>query len=208
LVARARVRIVSGIQAYAALQHLRSGPAANPDPDALRLFEAHQADLGYGLLLLRSTNDPAAATDAQIDAAAWSTVPNVPVLFWCFRAMVGLGLFFIALFATAFYLASRHRFDSHRWFLKVAFFSLPLPWIAVELGWIVAEYGRQPWVVDGVLPTFLGVSRTGIGNVWLSLLGFVVFYTALAVVDLFLIVRTVRSGPDGLGYWPVAEAAP
>jgi cytochrome bd ubiquinol oxidase subunit I len=208
LVARARVRIVSGIQAYAALQHLRSGPAANPDPDALRLFEAHQADLGYGLLLLRSTNDPAAATDAQIDAAAWSTVPNVPVLFWSFRAMVGLGLFFIALFATAFYLASRHRFDSHRWFLKVAFFSLPLPWIAVELGWIVAEYGRQPWVVDGVLPTFLGVSRTGIGNVWLSLLGFVVFYTALAVVDLFLIVRTVRSGPDGLGYWPVTEAAP
>jgi cytochrome d ubiquinol oxidase subunit I len=202
------VRIVSGIQAYAALQHLRSGPAANPDPDALRLFEAHQADLGYGLLLLRSTNDPAAATDAQIDAAAWSTVPNVPVLFWSFRAMVGLGLFFIALFATAFYLASRHRFDSHRWFLKVAFFSLPLPWIAVELGWIVAEYGRQPWVVDGVLPTFLGVSRTGIGNVWLSLLGFVVFYTALAVVDLFLIVRTVRSGPDGLGYWPVTEAAP
>jgi cytochrome bd ubiquinol oxidase subunit I len=208
LVARARVRIVSGIQAYAALQHLRSGPAANPDPDALRLFEAHQADLGYGLLLLRSTNDPAAATDAQIDAAAWSTVPNVPVLFWSFRAMVGLGLFFIALFATAFYMASRHRFDSHRWFLKVAFFSLPLPWIAVELGWIVAEYGRQPWVVDGVLPTFLGVSRTGIGNVWLSLLGFVVFYTALAVVDLFLIVRTVRSGPDGLGYWPVTEAAP
>jgi cytochrome bd ubiquinol oxidase subunit I len=208
LVARARVRIVSGIQAYAALQHLRSGPAANPDPDALRLFEAHQADLGYGLLLLRSTNDPAAATGAQIDAAAWSTVPNVPVLFWSFRAMVGLGLFFIALFATAFYLASRHRFDSHHWFLKIAFFSLPLPWIAVELGWIVAEYGRQPWVVDGVLPTFLGVSRTGIGNVWLSLLGFVVFYTALAVVDLFLIVRTVRRGPDGLGYWPVAEAAP
>jgi cytochrome d ubiquinol oxidase subunit I len=208
LVARTRVRIVSGIQAYAALQHLRSGAAANPDPDALRLFEAHQADLGYGLLLLRSTNDPAAATDAQIDAAAWSTVPNVPVLFWSFRAMVGLGLCFIALFATAFYLASRHRFDSHRWFLKVAFFSLPLPWIAVELGWIVAEYGRQPWVVDGVLPTFLGVSRTGIGNVWLSLLGFVVFYTALAVVDLFLIVRTVRNGPDGLGYWPVAEVAP
>jgi cytochrome bd ubiquinol oxidase subunit I len=208
LVARARTRIVSGIQAYAALQRLRSGAAANPDPDALKLFEAHQADLGYAMLLLRSTNDPATATDAQIDAAAWSTVPNVPVLFWCFRAMVGLGLFFIALFATAFYLASRHRFDSHQWFLKVAFFSLPLPWIAVELGWIVAEYGRQPWVVDGVLPTFLGVSRTGIGNVWLSLLGFVVFYTALAVVDLFLIVRTVRSGPDGLGYWPAAEAAP
>jgi cytochrome d ubiquinol oxidase subunit I len=122
--------------------------------------------------------------------------------------MVGLGLFFIALFATAFYVATRHRFDSHRGFLKIAFYSLPLPWIAVELGWIVAEYGRQPWVVDGVLPTFLGVSRTGIGNVWLSLLGFVIFYTALAVVDVFLLVRTIRRGPDGLGYWPVTGGTP
>ena len=198
-----RARIVKGINAYAALQKLRADPRAAPDPAVLQRFEADQADLGYGLLLLRFTDDPAAATPQQIDAAAWSTVPNVPVLFWSFRAMVGCGLFFIALFATAFYLASRHRFDRNRWFLKVAFWSLPLPWIAIELGWIVAEYGRQPWVVDGVLPTFLGVSRTSAGNVWLSLLGFVVFYSALAVVDGFLIVRTVRQGPDGLGYWPV-----
>ncbi len=207
LVARARARIAGGTQAYAALQRLRSGPADRPDPGALQIFEAHQADLGYGLLLLRYTDDPATASPQQIDAAAWSTVPNVPVLFWCFRLMVGLGLFFIAMFATAFYLASRHRFDAHRWFLKVAFFSLPLPWIAVELGWIVAEYGRQPWAVDGVLPTFLGVSRTAIGNVWLSLSGFIVFYTALAVVDVFLIARTIRHGPDGLGYWPMKTPA-
>jgi cytochrome bd ubiquinol oxidase subunit I len=208
LVARARARIVSGAQAYAALQRLRAAPPDKPDADTLHSFQANEADLGYGLLLLRYTNDPAAATAQQIDTAAWSTVPNVPVLFWCFRLMVGLGLFFIALFATAFYLATRHRFESHRGFLKVAFYSLPLPWIAVELGWIVAEYGRQPWVVDGVLPTFLGVSRTGIGNVWLSLLGFVIFYTALAVVDVFLLARTIRRGPDGLGYWPVTGGTP
>lgn len=116
--------------------------------------------------------------------------------------MVALGLYFIFMFAAAFYLSTRHRFEQNRWFLKLAFWSLPLPWIAIELGWIVAEYGRQPWAVDGVLPTFLGVSRTAIGNVWLSLLGFVVFYTALAVVDAFLMVRTIRRGPDGLGYWP------
>jgi cytochrome bd ubiquinol oxidase subunit I len=207
LVARARMHIAGGMLAYGALQRLRSGPAEQPNAGALQIFEAHQADLGYGLLLLRYTDDPATATAQQIDAAAWSTVPNVPVLFWSFRVMVGLGLIFIALFSTAFYLASRHRFDRHPWFLKVAFFSLPLPWIAVELGWIVAEYGRQPWVVDGVLPTFLGVSRTGIGNVWLSLLGFVVFYTGLAVVDVFLIARTIRRGPDGLGYWPLQTAA-
>jgi cytochrome d ubiquinol oxidase subunit I len=200
LVARARARVISGVEAYSALQVLRAGPAESPDAQALQRFEANQADLGYALLLLRFTDNPAAATPQQIDAAAWSTVPNVPVLFWSFRFMVALGLFFIALFATAFYLATRHRFDRHPWFLKTAFFSLPLPWIAVELGWIVAEYGRQPWAVDGVLPTFLGVSRTAAGNVWFSLVGFVVFYSALAAVDAFLLTRTIRRGPDGLGY--------
>jgi cytochrome bd ubiquinol oxidase subunit I len=202
LVARARARVVSGMEAYSALQVLRAGAAESPDAQALQRFEANQADLGYALLLLRFTDNPAAATPQQIDAAAWSTVPNVPVLFWSFRFMVALGLFFIALFATAFYLATRHRFDRHPWFLKVAFFSLPLPWIAVELGWIVAEYGRQPWAVDGVLPTFLGVSRTAAGNVWFSLVGFAVFYSALAAVDVFLLTRTIRRGPDGLGYSP------
>jgi len=111
------------------------------------------------------------------------------------------------LFAAAFYLSARHRFDRHPWFLKMAFWSLPLPWIAIELGWVVAEYGRQPWAVDGVLPTFLGVSPTAVGNVWASLLGFVVFYTSLAVVDVYLMARTIRRGPDGLGYWPVAASA-
>ena len=200
LVARARSRIISGIEAYSALQLLRASDA--PDAEVLRRFETNQEDLGYALLLLRFTDNPAAATAKQIDDAAWSTVPNVPVLFWCFRLMVGLGLYFIALFATAFYLATRHRFDRHPNFLKLAFFSLPLPWIAIEVGWIVAEYGRQPWAVDGVLPTFLGVSRTSAGNVWWSLIGFVIFYSALAVVDAFLLVRTIRRGPDGLGYLP------
>jgi cytochrome bd ubiquinol oxidase subunit I len=206
LVARNRARIESGMGAYADLQLLRSGNADSPDPQVLKRFEAKQDDLGYALLLLRYTNDPAAATVQQIDAAAWSTVPNVPVLFWSFRVMVGLALYFIALFATAFYLASRHRFERHRWFLWLAFFSLPLPWVAIELGWIVAEYGRQPWVVDGVLPTFLGVSKTAAGNVWLSLAGFMVFYSALAVVDAFLLVRTIKRGPEGLGYWPAQES--
>jgi cytochrome d ubiquinol oxidase subunit I len=203
LVAGNRVRIESGIEAYAALKELR----ANPGDPALRArFAAHQRDLGYGFLLLRYTQDPAAATPQQIDAAAWSTVPNVLVLFWSFRVMVAIGFFLIALFATAFYLASRHRFTENRWFLRVAFWSLPLPWIAAELGWIVAEYGRQPWAIDGVLPTFLGASPVPAAEVWLSLSGFMVFYSALAVVDVFLLRRMIRRGPDGLGFWPPAPS--
>ncbi|MGA7824788.1 MAG: cytochrome ubiquinol oxidase subunit I, partial [Steroidobacteraceae bacterium] len=202
LVAHTRARIASGIEAYAALRALRANPA---DGGAQARFALHRADLGYGLLLLRFVSDPARATPEQIEAAAWSTVPNVPVLFWSFRVMVGLGLYFIALFATAFYLASRHRFMQTRWFLRLAFCSLPLPWIAAELGWIVAEYGRQPWAVDGLLPTFLAASPVPRADVWLSLTGFVVFYSALAAVDVYLLVRMIRSGPEGLGYWPPRE---
>jgi cytochrome d ubiquinol oxidase subunit I len=203
LVARARTRIRSGIEAHAALGVLR----AHPDDGAARaLFEEHRADLGYGLLLLRYVADPSRATPADIEKAAWSTVPDVAVLFWCFRLMVGLGLFFIALFAIAFYLSARHRFERHRWFLLTACFSLPLPWIAAELGWIVAEYGRQPWAIDGVLPTFLGASPVPATNVVLSLCGFAIFYSALAAVDVYLLVRMIRRGPEGLGYWPPAPA--
>jgi cytochrome d ubiquinol oxidase subunit I len=203
LVARARVRIASGIEAHAALQALRRNPA---DAAARERFEAHKADLGYALLLLRYTDNPASATHEQIEEAAWSTVPDVPTLFWCFRFMVGLGLFFILLFATAFYLSIRHRFEQSRRFLRLALWSLPLPWIAAELGWVVAEYGRQPWAIDGLLPTFLAVSATPAGNVMLSLTAFVLFYSALAVADVYLMVRTVRRGPDGLALWPSAPA--
>jgi cytochrome d ubiquinol oxidase subunit I len=199
LVERAKQRVQGGMLAHAALQALR---ADHSDARARSEFDAHRADLGYGLLLLRYTSNPAAATPEQIDRAAWSTVPDVPVLFWSFRLMVAVGLFLIALFATAFYLASRHRFDQNRWFLKLALCSLPLPWIAAELGWIVSEYGRQPWAIDGILPTFLGVSMRSAATVWMSLIGFIVFYTSLAVVDVYLMVRMIRQGPDGLGYWP------
>jgi cytochrome d ubiquinol oxidase subunit I len=193
-----KARIRRGIAAYDTLHELRTQPR---DPAKRAAFSALRDDLGFGLLTLRYTNVPAAADDALIERAAWDTVPNVPVLFWSFRIMVGLGLFFIGLFAWAFYLASRRRLE-HPLFLRIALWSLPLPWVAAELGWIVAEYGRQPWAIDGVLPTFLGVSSTTSTQVIASLVGFVVLYTGLAVVDVLLMLRAIRSGPDGFGLWP------
>ena len=202
LVEQNKLRIGRGIQAYAALQALRADPQ---NPDKRARFLDLRSDLGFGLLTLRYTGDPAKADAVMIDRAAWSTVPNVPVLFWSFRIMVALGLFFIGLFAYAFYLASTRRLDRPR-FLRVVLWSLPLPWVATELGWIVAEYGRQPWAIDGVLPTFLGVSSTSAGQVTASLIGFVVLYTGLAVVDVMLMRRTIKGGPDGLNFWPLRAA--
>jgi cytochrome d ubiquinol oxidase subunit I len=205
LVEEAEQRIADGVKAYTAMQRLR----ANRDDSAARAeFELHKADLGYALLLKRVMTDPARANAGEIKAAAASTIPNVPVLFWSFRLMVGCGMYFIAMFAYSFWLASRRELDRHRWYLKVALWSLPLPWLAIELGWIVAEYGRQPWAIEGVLPTALGVSSVTAAQVATSLIGFVLFYSALAIVDAFLMLRYTRRGPDGLGMWPDQSTGP
>ena len=201
LVDDAAKRIENGRIAYAALQRLRSN---RDDAQARADFDAHKADLGYALLLKRDLADPAQATAADMQRAAADTIPNVPLLFWAFRIMVGCGMYFIALFAWSFWLASKRRLDAKRWYLKLALWSLPLPWLAAELGWIVAENGRQPWAIEGVLPTALGVSSVSAGQVLFSLIGFVVFYTALAVVDVVLMLKYTRRGPDGLGMWPPA----
>ena len=204
LVEDADRRIRNGLVAYEALQKLH---ANRNDAQARADFEAHKSDLGYALLLKRSLEDPRKATDADIGKAATSTIPNVPVLFWAFRLMVGCGLWFIALFAFSFWLSARRELDRYRWYLKAALFSLPLPWIAAELGWIVAEYGRQPWAIEGVLPTALGVSSVSVAQVATSLAGFVIFYSALAIVDAVLMAKYARRGPDGLGMWPPQAAS-
>ena len=193
LVEHNKGRIRSGMIAYAALDQLRHDRA---NPVLRDQFNAHQTDLGYALLLKRYTDDVARADDRMIAEAANATVPNVPVLFWSFRVMVGLGFYFILLFAAGFFFASRRALLEKRTFLKLALWSLPLPWIAAEFGWVVAEMGRQPWTIDGVLPTFLSASSTAVGNVWVSLGGFVLFYSTLLVVELFLMIKYAKLGPQ------------
>ena len=201
LVKLADMRIRSGLIAYDALAKLR-GDRGNA---ALRAqLDEHVGDLGYALLLKGVRPDVAQASEADIAKAAQSTIPNVPVLFWSFRLMVACGFWLVLLFGTAFYLSATRRLARYRWFLIAALLSLPLPWLAAELGWVVAEYGRQPWVIEGVLPTSLGVSSTSAGNVLFSLLGFVLFYSGLAVADLYLMVKYIRLGPDKTLGHPVA----
>ena len=202
LVERNKGRIAEGIRAHQALQAVKADPK---NPAKRAAFNAVREYLGYGLLTLRYVDDPAKADTAVIERAAWDTVPNVPVLFWSFRIMVGLGFYFIALFALAFYFSARRKLDNPL-LLRFAMYSLPLPWIAAELGWVVAEYGRQPWAIDGVLPTFLGVSSTSGAQVTGSLVGFALLYTTLALFDVFLMRKMVKAGPEGLKLWPLPDA--
>ncbi len=103
----------------------------------------------------------------------------------------------MALFVVGFYLLLKRKLPMQRWYLYAAFCSLPLPWIAAELGWVVAEYGRQPWIVHGILPTFMGSSSISVAQVLISLSGFFLFYTVLAIIEVYLMVKYIRLGPDG-----------
>lgn len=204
LVATAEGRIQDGVMAYDALEKLK----VNPDDKAARgIFELHKRNLGYAMLLKRYVADPRLADQATIRKAAFDTVPNVPVMFWIFRIMAGLGFLFIAFFATAFLLATMRRLDQ-KWFLRLAVLLMPLPWLAAEAGWILAEFGRQPWVVEGVLPTFLGASSLTKPQIWLTIIGFTALYGTLAVVEVGLIVRTVKKGPYGHREEPPPDQSP
>ena len=194
--AKNRERIVNGIVAVVALEALR---ANRDDPVAERTLAATKGDLGFGLLLKKYTADVRAATPEMIERAVADTVPRVAPMFWSFRIMVGLGFLMLALFALSFWSTLRTECAARPWLLRWAVAMLPAPWIASELGWFVAEYGRQPWTIYGVLPTHLSVSSLSVGSLYGSLAGFVGFYTLLLAVEVYLMVRFARQGPGSLG---------
>lgn len=123
--------------------------------------------------------------------------PPVMSTFLSFRAMVALGLVFVILSLAAFVMARRDTLEQSTIFLKIMLYALPLPYIAGQLGWLVAELGRQPWIVYGILKTSDGVSKAvSQTQVWASLIGFTLLYGTLAVVDVYLLSKNARKGPD------------
>jgi cytochrome d ubiquinol oxidase subunit I len=190
-----RERIKNGMIAYENLQIIRQN---KNDAAAKAKFEEHQADLGYGLLLKRYAPNVVDATPEQIEIATRRSIPKVAPIFWSFRIMVFSGVTMLFIFAAAFYFNARHTAHRKRWLLKLAFYGIPLPWIASELGWIVAEYGRQPWTIAEILPTHLSSSSLSVGQLHFSLAGFGIFYTVLLGIELFLMIKYIRLGPSSL----------
>ena len=152
--------------------------------------------LAYGLLLKKYTESVTDASEQQISQAANDLKPHVLPLFFSFRIMVLCGFFFIFLFATGFLLSVKRKLHTTRWYWHIAFWALPLPWIAAELGWVIAEYGRQPWVVQGILPTAMASSSVSASNILTSLISFIVFYSVLAMVEIYLMIKYIRLGPE------------
>lgn len=187
-----RERIKNGIQAVTALEALRK----DQKNETLRAnFEQYKDDLGFGLLLKKYVADVSQATPEMIEQAVNDTIPRVAPMFWSFRLMVAMGFSMLVLFALSAWYSVKGTFAAKPWLLRWAVWFLPVPWLACELGWFVAEYGRQPWTIYGVLPTHLSVSTLSVGSLYGSLAGFIGFYTLLLIIEMFLMIKFVRKGP-------------
>lgn len=188
-------RLRDSKQTYALFEKIRQGEATDEEKAE---FQEIKGNLGFALHLKQYAPNVVDATEEQIQKAAIDTIPHVAPIFWSFRIMVAAGFTMLGIFALAFFYTARRTVFTKRWFLWISFLSLPLPWIAIETGWFVAEYGRQPWAVGEILPTSAAVSSLTYNDILASLIGFVVFYTILLIIEVYLMQKFARLGPSSL----------
>ncbi|MGL4734065.1 MAG: cytochrome ubiquinol oxidase subunit I, partial [Enterovibrio sp.] len=177
------------------LEKLRAGERTTEN---IEKFSVLKQDLGYGLLLKAQTDKVVDATEAQIKQAAKDTIPQVAPLFWSFRIMVGCGVAMLALFGMAFYQTYKQKICEKPWLLKASLWAMPLPWIAVEAGWFIAEYGRQPWAVGEILPVNIAASNLTANDILMTIGLVVTLYTLFLIVEVYLMLKFARLGPSSL----------
>ncbi|MCF8332245.1 MAG: cytochrome ubiquinol oxidase subunit I [Bacteroidales bacterium] len=144
----------------------------------LETFKANFQYFGYGFL-----NNPG------------DIIPNVPLTFYSFHIMVGLGFYFLIFFVLILFFLFKNTLQNKRWLLWLALVSIPLPYIASQAGWIVAEVGRQPWVIQDLMPTIAAVSRIDATSVQITFWMFAAIFTALLIAEISILTKQIRTGP-------------
>ena len=147
-------------------------------PRGAEFLREHFAYFGYGYL----------DSPQQI-------VPDVPLLFYSFRVMVGAGCFFILLLGLVWWLNRRDRLASKRWLLWTAVWTVPLAYLASQAGWVVAEVGRQPWAIQDLMPVGVAASKIPSGSVSTTFFIFLALFTALLIAELSILFRQIKTGP-------------
>ena len=122
-------------------------------------------------------------------------VPNIPLLFYSFRVMVGAGCLFILMLALVWWYNRRDKLAEKRWLLRLAILCIPLAYLASQAGWVVAEVGRQPWVIQDLMPVGVGVSKLPGESVATTLFIFLALFTALLIAELSILFRQIKAGP-------------
>ncbi|MCF8295136.1 MAG: cytochrome ubiquinol oxidase subunit I [Bacteroidales bacterium] len=124
-------------------------------------------------------------------------IPSVPISFYSFHLMVGLGFHFLALLIVIFWLTWKGRIQNNKWVLYTALFTIPLAYIASQAGWIVAEMGRQPWVIQDLMPTLTAVSQIDASSVQITFWLFAITFSALLIAELKIMFTQIKKGPEG-----------
>jgi cytochrome d ubiquinol oxidase subunit I len=122
-------------------------------------------------------------------------IPSVSTSFYSFHLMVILGFLFIIIFAVAIYLSFQGKIAETKWFLWLALFSIPLPYLASELGWILTEVGRQPWIIQDLMPVSTAVSQISSTSVIITFCLFAVLFTALLISEISILIKQIKTGP-------------
>jgi len=164
-----------------------------PDVERERIDNPVAVNKGLSFLIYGSFGAEVKGLDAY-PKEDWPQ--NIPLLYFSYHIMVGLGTIFMVVMVVAASLLWGGRLYRARWMLWILLLSVPLPYIANTAGWFTAELGRQPWLVYGLLRTAEGFSPTvSSGNAWFTLLGFMGIYTVLAIFCLFLVLQVIQQGP-------------
>jgi cytochrome bd ubiquinol oxidase subunit I len=175
-------RIANGKIAIDALGAYRRAKLEKNDSLAvasLGVFEKNYPHFGYGYYANRDVHE---------------LVPNIPLTFYSFRIMVFLGIHFFALLLVVLILTVRNKIETKKVILYTALWTIPLVYLASMLGWIVAELGRQPWVIQDILPTIAAVSQLKSSSVQVTFWMFAIFFTALLIAEIRIIVRLIKKG--------------
>lgn len=123
-------------------------------------------------------------------------VPSIPICFYAFRVMVGLGCLFILFFGVCLFFVYKKDIQRYTWFLLAALAMIPLAYIASESGWIVAEIGRQPWTIQDLLPVNAAVSDIEAGSVATTFFIFLALFTTMLAVEINIMVKQIKKGPE------------
>lgn len=165
-----------------------------PDVDNRRLDNPLIIPRALSFLTFRSWNAKVNGLD-RYDPSVWPDA--IPIVYYSYHVMVGLGTIFIAIMLLAAILLWRGELYTSPWMLWILLFSVPFPYIANTAGWLTAETGRQPWVIYGLMRTPAGISPlVSAGNGWFTLIGFLGLYAVLAILFLFLVAREIERGPE------------
>jgi cytochrome d ubiquinol oxidase subunit I len=148
---------------------------------ALSVLQSNYNYFGYGFL-----------TEAK------QTIPPVKLTFYSFRLMVVLGFWFVILFVLALFFLLRNRIEDKLWYFRAAIISIPLAYLASQFGWIVTEVGRQPWVIQDLMPAIKAVSNINVGSVKLTFALFAIIFTLLLIAEIKIMLKQIKIGPkDG-----------